>query len=278
PGHTPHAHFPRIASLGECRHVLEVYGLTTEIRTSHLQEFVLELASQDGRPLPVIKWVDDNHALLVCPDGATGALKKGGQAPSLMMPSAALTLLLPRCCCCYCCYCHRKSKRKPNDAAFFLSHPTPSSPIFPGRYYTIGCLASRTRLICCFILYPLSPLRPAAGGYLLGSWFIVVLLHSCERTLPLFPPPSSSSSSTTSSSSTSSSTSTSSSSPASPLPAAGGSGPVPAAALRGGITGLPGSGGIRPPPPSRPAQDHCCGGEATAESRPWNESAAGPGC
>ncbi|GIL80012.1 hypothetical protein Vretimale_12845 [Volvox reticuliferus] len=116
-------------SLGECRHVLEVYGLTTEIRTSHLQEFVLELASQDGRPLPVIKWVDDNHALLVCPDGATG-----------------------------------------------------------------------------------------------------------------------------------------------------GSGPVPAAALRGGITGLPGSGGIRPPPPSRPAQDHCCGGEATAESRPWNESAAGPGC
>ncbi|GLI71269.1 hypothetical protein VaNZ11_016390, partial [Volvox africanus] len=59
------------ASLGECRHVLEVYGLTTEVRTSHLQDFVLEFASQDGRPLPVIKWVDDHHALLVCPDGAT---------------------------------------------------------------------------------------------------------------------------------------------------------------------------------------------------------------
>ncbi|EFJ47303.1 hypothetical protein VOLCADRAFT_92049 [Volvox carteri f. nagariensis] len=39
------------ALLGECRHVIEVYGLTTEIRTSHLQEFVSEFASQVDQEL-----------------------------------------------------------------------------------------------------------------------------------------------------------------------------------------------------------------------------------
>ncbi|GIL62410.1 hypothetical protein Vafri_16630 [Volvox africanus] len=95
------------ASLGECRHVLEVYGLTTEVRTSHLQDFVSELASQDGRPLPVIKWVDDHHALLVCPDGATALyllqvdqdlfqLRPFAEASPASQAVAATDLLPPR--------------------------------------------------------------------------------------------------------------------------------------------------------------------------------------
>eukprot|EP00198_Chlamydomonas_reinhardtii_P006683 XP_001696019.1 predicted protein [Chlamydomonas reinhardtii] len=55
---------------GECRHVVEVHGLTTETRTHHLEEFV----GVDGRPQPLVKWVDDNHALIVCSDQATAML------------------------------------------------------------------------------------------------------------------------------------------------------------------------------------------------------------
>ncbi|KXZ47745.1 hypothetical protein GPECTOR_33g627 [Gonium pectorale] len=57
-------------SLGDCSHVLEVYGLTTATRSSHLEEFVEIFCSQEGRPLPLIKWIDDHHALIVCPDRA----------------------------------------------------------------------------------------------------------------------------------------------------------------------------------------------------------------
>ncbi|PNH11042.1 R3H and coiled-coil domain-containing protein 1 [Tetrabaena socialis] len=62
------------AAVGGCTHVVEVYGLTTAIRTVDLEEFLEAVSPQDGRPLPLVRWVDDNHALFVCPDGATALL------------------------------------------------------------------------------------------------------------------------------------------------------------------------------------------------------------
>ncbi|PSC74313.1 coiled-coil domain-containing R3HCC1L [Micractinium conductrix] len=50
-------------------HVLEFYGLTPAVRTQHLEEFMERHARGHAAP-PTLKWVDDCHAAVVCPDPA----------------------------------------------------------------------------------------------------------------------------------------------------------------------------------------------------------------
>eukprot|EP00798_Chlamydomonas_sp_ICE-L_P010827 gene10827-16913_t len=70
----------KIPASGPQDHVLEMYGLTLAVKTQHLEEFadlmcqVLEDANDSGSGRlvrPSVKWVDDYHALLVCPNVST---------------------------------------------------------------------------------------------------------------------------------------------------------------------------------------------------------------
>jgi hypothetical protein len=57
-------------------HVVEVYGLTVDIKTCHLEAFLEAVwdscGGSAGKFTPTIRWVDDEHALFVCPDIASG--------------------------------------------------------------------------------------------------------------------------------------------------------------------------------------------------------------
>lgn len=46
-------------------HILEIFGLTRSVKTSHIEEFLLEFMW--GGTTANVKWVDDEHALAVFP-------------------------------------------------------------------------------------------------------------------------------------------------------------------------------------------------------------------
>lgn len=61
--------------------MVEAHGLTTEVKTLDLETFLEYMQKQLGLKLqPVIRWVDDCHALFVCSSGTEGEkrLRTGG--------------------------------------------------------------------------------------------------------------------------------------------------------------------------------------------------------
>lgn len=53
-----------------------MYGLTREVKSTDLEAFLNQVWDQcggsEGKVQPLIRWVDDEHALLVCPDMTSG--------------------------------------------------------------------------------------------------------------------------------------------------------------------------------------------------------------
>jgi hypothetical protein len=71
--------------------VVEIYGLTSETKTTHLEDFLEKhwgaCGGAAGKLTPVIRWVDENHALFVCPDVASAsALMEVNQHQLLLRP------------------------------------------------------------------------------------------------------------------------------------------------------------------------------------------------
>jgi hypothetical protein len=54
-----------IAAAHNQPHIVEIYGLTRAVSTSHLETFLLDYLW--GKTAANIKWVDDEHALAVFP-------------------------------------------------------------------------------------------------------------------------------------------------------------------------------------------------------------------
>lgn len=54
-------------------HCVEISGLSDKIKTNDLQE-ILDALLPDIKPQPLIRWVDDETALYVCPNVTTGAV------------------------------------------------------------------------------------------------------------------------------------------------------------------------------------------------------------
>ena len=57
-------------------HVVEIFtGLGSSVTTSHVEAFISVIwpyCSGDGlKTEPLIRWVDENHCLLVCPDAGS---------------------------------------------------------------------------------------------------------------------------------------------------------------------------------------------------------------
>lgn len=52
---------------------MEAYDLTTQVKTLDLEVFLEYMMKESGLKLqPVIRWVDDSHALFVCSSGTEG--------------------------------------------------------------------------------------------------------------------------------------------------------------------------------------------------------------
>ncbi|GAX74393.1 hypothetical protein CEUSTIGMA_g1841.t1 [Chlamydomonas eustigma] len=90
-------------------HVVEVYGMNPDVKTMHIEMFLDSawLICGEGKVPPVIRWVDDNHALLVCPDASTARnlleleqhkflLRPHDQASQASRDHPAIELLAPR--------------------------------------------------------------------------------------------------------------------------------------------------------------------------------------
>ena len=63
-----------VLTVRELPHVVELYDLMRQVKTTQLEEFLMEYAW--GGVCPTVKWVDDNHALAVfsCREAAEGLL------------------------------------------------------------------------------------------------------------------------------------------------------------------------------------------------------------
>lgn len=67
-------------------HCLEVFGLTSDVKTGDLQEF-LDVVLPHVKLQPRIQWSDDNHAVYVCDSvttGARGRLPPGGECVHML--------------------------------------------------------------------------------------------------------------------------------------------------------------------------------------------------
>jgi hypothetical protein len=97
-------------------HIVEIYGLTRAVTSTHLEDFALNFLW--GGTAPNIKWVDDEHALAVFPCAEAAAVLLGAAQsqykvrPFSRASRGALSIpaegawLRGRCCgCCGCCAC-----------------------------------------------------------------------------------------------------------------------------------------------------------------------------